>query len=72
MSTDRIEKSTVLNAPLDRVWRAISDSAEFGTWFGMSIDGPFDADKRTSILDGNSEGWTIQARLVDTYLQRYP
>ncbi len=41
MSDDRIEKHTVLHAPLDRVWRAISDSAQFGTWFGMSIDGPF-------------------------------
>jgi uncharacterized protein YndB with AHSA1/START domain len=23
------------------VWRALSDSAEFGTWFGMRFDGPF-------------------------------
>ncbi len=42
--TDRIEKSAVLHAPLDRVWRAISDSAEFGIWFGMTLDGPFVAD----------------------------
>ncbi|BBZ34425.1 SRPBCC family protein [Mycolicibacterium confluentis] len=41
MADDRIEKSAVLRAPLDRVWRAISDSAEFGTWFGMVIEGPF-------------------------------
>jgi uncharacterized protein YndB with AHSA1/START domain len=41
MSTDRIEKSAVLRAPLQRVWRAISDSGEFGTWFGMVVDGPF-------------------------------
>ena len=41
MSIDRIEKQALLKAPLDRVWRAISDSAAFGTWFGMSIDGPF-------------------------------
>lgn len=39
--TDRIEKSAVLRAPLDRVWRAISDSREFGTWFGMTVQGPF-------------------------------
>ncbi|KGI66270.1 SRPBCC family protein [Mycolicibacterium rufum] len=39
--TDRIEKSAVLRAPLDRVWRAISDSAEFGIWFGMTVDAPF-------------------------------
>ena len=41
MTTGRIEKKIVLKAPLDRVWRAISDSKEFGTWFGMAFDGPF-------------------------------
>lgn len=41
MSTDRIEKKIRLRAPLKRVWRAISDSAEFGTWFGVKFDGPF-------------------------------
>jgi uncharacterized protein YndB with AHSA1/START domain len=41
MSTDRIEKQILLKAPLDRVWRALSDSTEFGTWFGMRFDGPF-------------------------------
>jgi hypothetical protein len=30
MDIDRIEKQVVLRAPLDRVWRAISDSLEFG------------------------------------------
>jgi uncharacterized protein YndB with AHSA1/START domain len=41
MSTDRIEKKILLPAPRTRVWRAISDSKEFGTWFGMKFDGPF-------------------------------
>ena len=41
MSTDRIEKHVVLRAPLDRVWRAVSDSREFGLWFGVRVDGPF-------------------------------
>jgi len=41
MSTDRIEKSVLLRAPLDRVWSAISDSAQFGQWFGVRFDGPF-------------------------------
>ena len=36
--SDRIEKSAVLHAPLDRVWQAVGDSAQFGTWFGMEID----------------------------------
>src|SRR5205807_6666339 len=41
MSTDRIEKKILLHAPRKRVWRALSDSTEFGTWFGMKFDGPF-------------------------------
>lgn len=39
--SDRIEKSAVLHAPLERVWNAVGDSAQFGTWFGMDIDQPF-------------------------------
>jgi len=41
MNTDRIEKKILLNAPLKRAWRALSDSTEFGTWFGVKFDGPF-------------------------------
>jgi uncharacterized protein YndB with AHSA1/START domain len=38
---DRIEKRIELKAPLSRVWRAITDSREFGTWFRVNIEGPF-------------------------------
>jgi uncharacterized protein YndB with AHSA1/START domain len=41
MNTDRIEKTILLHAPRERVWRAISDAAQFGTWFGVAFDGPF-------------------------------
>jgi len=41
MSTDRIEKKILLKAPRKRVWRALSDSTEFGSWFGMKFNGPF-------------------------------
>lgn len=41
MSADRIEKKVVLRAPRARIWRALSDSTEFGTWFGVKFDGPF-------------------------------
>jgi uncharacterized protein YndB with AHSA1/START domain len=40
-STDRIVKTAVLQAPRDRVWRAISDAEQFGTWFGVEIAGSF-------------------------------
>jgi uncharacterized protein YndB with AHSA1/START domain len=41
MSTDRIEKSVILKAPRSRVWRALSDAEEFGTWFGVKLEGAF-------------------------------
>ena len=43
MNTDRIEKHILLRTSRERAWRAISDSTEFGTWFGMRFDGPFAA-----------------------------
>jgi uncharacterized protein YndB with AHSA1/START domain len=47
-NTDRIEKTILLRAPLDRVWRALTDSKDFGTWFGVELDGAFVAGARVS------------------------
>ena len=41
ISSDRIEKTILLRAPRSRVWRALTDSQEFGTWFGVKFDEPF-------------------------------
>jgi uncharacterized protein YndB with AHSA1/START domain len=38
-STDRVERKILLNAPRSRVWRALSDAAEFGAWFGVDFKG---------------------------------
>jgi uncharacterized protein YndB with AHSA1/START domain len=38
---DRIEKTIALKAPPSRVWRALTDHREFGTWFRVRLDGPF-------------------------------
>ena len=51
-SPDRIEKSIVLRAPRARVWRALTDAQEFGTWFRVKLDGPF------------SEGATVRGRIT--------
>ena len=40
-STDRIHKEIALRAPLSRVWQALTDSAEFGEWFGVRLEGLF-------------------------------
>ena len=39
--SDRIEKEISLNAPVSRVWRAVTDYRAFGEWFGVKLDGPF-------------------------------
>ena len=40
-TTDRIEKEILLRASRSRVWRAITDSREFGAWFGVNLKGAF-------------------------------
>ena len=40
-TTDRIEKQILLRAPRARVWRALTDSKEFGTWFKVNLAEPF-------------------------------
>src|SRR6185503_6744160 len=47
MSTDRIVKQIELKAPVSRVWRALTDYREFGQWFGVSLEGPFESGKIT-------------------------
>jgi uncharacterized protein YndB with AHSA1/START domain len=39
--SDRIEKVVDLKAPVARVWRALTDHQEFGTWFRVLLEGPF-------------------------------
>lgn len=41
MSTDQVQKQVFLKSTKNRVWNALTNSAEFGSWFGMEIDGPF-------------------------------
>jgi uncharacterized protein YndB with AHSA1/START domain len=40
-STDRIEKTVILHAPRSKVWRALTDSQQFGQWFQSKVEGPF-------------------------------
>ena len=45
--SDRIEKTVELKAPVSRVWRALTDHKEFGTWFRAELDVPFVLGKTT-------------------------
>jgi len=38
---NKIEKKIELNAPISRVWRALTDHREFGEWFRVALEGPF-------------------------------
>jgi uncharacterized protein YndB with AHSA1/START domain len=55
---DRIEKQIVLRAPRGRVWRALTDSTEFGQWFGVRFETPFRPGAR---MRGVVVGTTVDA-----------
>jgi uncharacterized protein YndB with AHSA1/START domain len=63
--TDRIEKRILLRAPIERVWRAVSDSHQFGSWFGMQFDGPFVAGER---ITGTLVPTTVDDEVAKTQL----
>jgi uncharacterized protein YndB with AHSA1/START domain len=39
--SNQIEKRIEINAPVSRVWRALTDYREFGEWFRVKLEGPF-------------------------------
>jgi len=59
-STDRIEKQVLLRAPRARVWRAITDAREFGTWFQAKLEGDF------------REGATVRGRITSAGYEHVP
>jgi uncharacterized protein YndB with AHSA1/START domain len=59
---DRIEKQVTLRAPVARVWRAIADAKEFGSWFGFQLDGEFVTGKS---ITGTFTGQFDEAALVE-------
>jgi uncharacterized protein YndB with AHSA1/START domain len=38
---NQVKKQIEIAAPLSRVWRALTDSRQFGEWFLVKMDGPF-------------------------------
>ena len=72
-STDRIEKRFEVSAPRSRVWRAIANAQEFGTWFGMQLDGEFatGATVRGRITIKGSEHLTLDMEVARIEPERY-
>src|SRR5690348_2324590 len=40
-TADRIEKTVVLRAPRSKVWRALTDPAQFSAWFQVKLTDQF-------------------------------
>src|ERR1700757_2173701 len=47
--SDRIEKQIEINAPVARVWRALTDYREVGEWVRVKLDAPFAAGEVSSV-----------------------
>jgi uncharacterized protein YndB with AHSA1/START domain len=45
--TDRIEKKILIRAPRSRVWEALTDSRQFGTWFRAALENDFAVGQQT-------------------------
>ena len=47
-TTDRTEKTILLRAPKSRVWRALTNADEFGTWFRVRLASNFAVGKKVA------------------------
>ena len=63
---DAITREIVLRAPLARVWRAVSDHREFGTWFRVDLDDPFEEGRRIEgrMTYPGAEGLPFSVRVI--------
>lgn len=73
MGSDCIEKEIVLNAPVSRVWRALTNHNEFGDWFRVKLDTPFKAGEEASgpVLNPDLENITWRAVIQDIDPEQY-
>ena len=62
---DRIEKTIDLKAPVERVWRALTDYREFGAWFRVALEKPFVVGEKTegNITYEGYEHMRLEARV---------
>jgi len=64
--TDYIKQSIDIAAPVERVYHALTNHAEFGSWFRVAIETPFELGKiaRGKVLHPGFEHVTWQVRIV--------
>ncbi|MEP9379581.1 SRPBCC family protein [Aquabacter sp. CN5-332] len=46
--SNRIEKTLTLKAPVEKVWRALTDHEAFGQWFRVKLDRPFEPGEKST------------------------
>jgi len=65
--SNEIKKTIELEAPVDRVWRALTDAKEFGSWFGVTIDQPFAAGAESTGRFNHSDDfrWTAKVDRIE-------
>jgi uncharacterized protein YndB with AHSA1/START domain len=71
--TDRIEKQIVLRAPRSRVWKAIANAEELGTWFGVKgLKGWFEPGQRVrgQIASEGHEHLTLELTVEEVEPER--
>ncbi|WP_375573161.1 SRPBCC family protein [Ahrensia marina] len=63
---DQITRTIELKAPIERVWKALTDHDEFGSWFRLSLHGPFKVGELTLGVTEypGHEGLPFWARVV--------
>jgi len=71
--TDRIEKQLSIRAPRAKVWRAITDVAQFCEWFRFKLDGPFVAGQtvRGNPTHPGYEHMKVEMRVEQIEPERY-
>lgn len=65
ITDDKIELVVELKAPVSRVWRAIADYKEFGEWFHVALDQPFEPGGKSTgkITHPDAEGMVWLAEI---------
>lgn len=49
---DKIEREVVIQAPISKVWKAITDPAQFRCWFSEDVEGDFELDSQPVLDEG--------------------
>jgi uncharacterized protein YndB with AHSA1/START domain len=70
IDTDRIERSVHIKGSRERVWRALTNAAEFRAWFGADLSGQALAPGRRASPDVCGTGRSDAPETVSDAVQR--